>query len=284
MITTEETLAVDGVILNTLAYNISTLAGRLRAPSLRTENVSVPGRHGTLRSRRKYYEEGQIVLPMWVRDTDSDGLNPSRETFFANIDMLTQLFRKTEGMLEVIHTLPDGSTRRVMAECTEAIDLSTKGRGLADFSVALRVPSVFWEDGTPVSHTVEQFPSASPLAVFSGTSAPIEDAVFVFNGPITNPRVEALYLGEPLAVPIWFQYSGTIGAGQSLTVDCGEWELSGAGGFTPEYVNFSHAGAPRWMEIQPGPVDGSPSLSFTGSNTDATSTVVVTARRKYLVG
>jgi len=140
---TTETLSVNGVVRNTLAYNIKSLTGRLKVPPLRTENVTVPGRHGSLRTRRKFYAEGEIVLPMWVRDCNEDEAEPSRATFRENIDKLTKLFRPGSGMLELLHTLPDGSVRRALAECTEAIDFSTKGRGLADFSVALRVPSVF---------------------------------------------------------------------------------------------------------------------------------------------
>lgn len=283
MNTTEETLSVNGVVLNTLAYNISTLAGRLRAPALRTENIQVPGRHGSLRTRRKFYDEGEIVLPMWVRDTDEDELVSSREIFYSNIDRLTKLFRPGSGLLEVIHTLPDSSTRRAMAECTEAIDLSPKGRGLANFSVALKVPSVFWEDTSTVSQDLVP-PHTGPVSVLNGMTAPIEDAVFTVTGPMTNPRVESWFNGGALEVPVWFQYSGTVPAGQTLTIDCSKWVLTGGGGFTPVYANFTHAGSARWMVIEPDLDGNTPGLKVTGSATTSASKVTITARRKYLVG
>lgn len=283
METTEETLSVDGVVLNTLAYNVKSLAGRLRAPGLRTENILVPGRHGTVRTRRKVYEEGQIVLPLWVRDTDVDGENPDRETFYANIDKLTKLFRPGSGLLELLHTLPDGSVRRALVESTEAMDLSTKGRGLADFSVALRVPSVFWEDQLPVSQDLT-VPHTGPVGVLTGMTAPIDDSVITITGPITAPRVEALMEGLPLDKPVWFRYAGTILEGQTLTVNCGDWTLTGGGGHVVDYSHLTHAGDARWLVIEAGPVDTVPGLGLSGSNTGASTKINLMARRKYLVG
>lgn len=283
MITTEETLTVNGVVLNTLAHNISSLTGRLQVPALRTDNISVPGRHGVVRTRRKMYEEGQVILPMWVRDTDADGENPNRETLFDNIDKLTKLFRPGSGLLEVVHTLPDGSKRRVMAECTQAIDLSTKGRSMATYSVALRVPSVFWEDETQVVQDLS-VPHTGPVTALTGMTAPLDDAVFLVTGPITNVRVEAYLDGAPLEVPVWWQYSTALTGGQTVTVDCAQWKLTSTGGHTVNYANFSHGGSPRWLVIEPGKTDTVPGLAVTGSSTTGATKVRITARRKYLVG
>lgn len=283
MITTGETLSVNGTVLNTLAYNISTLAGRLRAPNLRTENIVVPGRHGTLRTPRKMYEEGQIVLPMWVRDTDVDDANPSRGQLFENIDLLSKLFRPGQGLLEVVHTLPDGSARRAMAESTEVIDFVPRGSGMAQFSVSLKVPGVFWEDADPVS--VDLAPTHNgPVAVLSGATAPIEDAVFLVTGPITEVRVEALVDGAIMTDPVWFKYLGVVAAGQTLTIDVAEWNLTGGGGHVVNYSSFSHQGSARWLIIEPGSVGSSPGVKVSGFNTSPATKINLTARRKYLVG
>lgn len=283
METTTETLSVNGVILNTLAYNVASLTGRWNVPALRTENVTVPGRNGSLRTKRKYHEEGEIVLPLWVKDTDPDEVTSGRDVLYSNIDKLTKLFRPGIGLLEVIHTLPDGTSRRVMAEVKEAFALSAKGRGLATFSVALTVPSVFWESTTVTSHDVV-VPYTGTMSGFAGTTAPIEDAIVTITGPVTNPRVEAYGDGAALEVPNWFQYSGTVGAGQTLVVNCGTWSLTGTGGFTPVYANFSHDGDPRWLILQPGKVNSAPGIKTTGSSTSGTTKISVSARRKFLVG
>lgn len=285
MITTSETLSVNGVVLNTLAMNIESLTGRLRVPSLRTPNVTLPGRHGTLRTVQKMYDEGQIVLPMWVRGSNEDGeiLENHREEFYSNLDILSRLFRDSSGLLEVLHTLPDGSVRRAMAECTEVIDFSAKGGiPLGKFSVALKVPSVFWEDQLPTSVDLD-IAHNGPVNQLQGGTAPIEDAVFVIHGPAVNPRIESMVDGQSLEVPNWFQYNGTVELGDTLTVDCANWELSSTG-FTLSYSNFTHSGGARWLTLYPGSGDGIPQVEVSAFTTGSESKVVLTARRKFLVG
>lgn len=285
--TTTETLTVNGVVLNTLAKNIKSLTGRLRAPALRTENVTVPGRHGTIRTPDKRYEEGQIVLPMWVLGSDDDGFSQSRTQFFQNIDTLTQLFRPGAGLLTVVHTLPDGSQRRCFAECTEAIDMTTTGGGsfpYATFSVALRVPSVFWESTTAASVDLAPDYNGSVTALL-GTTAPIEDAQFKIFGPCTSMTVEARYNGGAMDDPQFFTYSGVIGTGQTLVIDCANWQLTGGGGHVVDYTKIFHTGSSRFLTIAPGPVGGSPQLKVTTVGAVAGTTKVnLLARRKFLVG
>lgn len=290
-VTTAETLSVNGTILNTLAYNIESITGRWKVPDLRTANISIPGRNGTLRTTRKFYDEATMVLPMWVRGGDEDGNIPgdstARREFQANIKTLTKLFRPGSGMLEVLYTQADETVMRAMAECTDAIDFSMVGNSgdnpLAKFSVALCMPEPFWED---VSISSIDLPIAQngEVSQLAGTTAPIEDAVFTITGPATNPKCEALIAGAPLENPTWFLYSGTVGVGQTLVVDCENWALSGTGGFTPNYANFSHMGGARWFTFVPGLVDAAPGLRITASSTSGATRLNVQARRKFLVG
>lgn len=288
-VTTAETLSVNGTVLNTLAKNIESLAGRLKVADLRTDNVSVPGRHGTLRTAQKYYSEGQIILPMWVRGTDDNGVvtTSGRELFMANVNALSALFRPGDGMLEVVHVQPDNTSRRCFAEVTEVIDFSTQANSgnmpIGKFSVALRVPEVFWEDLLPVS--VDLLPTqVGAVSQFVGATAPIGDAIFKVTGPATGVRVEATYNGQSKQVPDWFQYLGTVSAGQTLTIDCSNWTLTGGGGHVVNYANFTHSGGSRWVTMVPGPAGGAPELKITASSTTIATKVNVQARRKYLVG
>lgn len=290
-VTTAETLSVNGTVLNTYAKNIESLTGRLKVAGLRTDNVSVPGRHGTLRTSKKFYAESDLVLPMWVRGCTDDGLVPStssaRREFMSNLDMLTQLFRPGDGMLEVVHTLADGTSRRVMAEVTEVIDFSVIEKSgdmpMAKFSVAMKVPSVFWED--TAASSIDMLPTQNgAVSALDGMTAPLEDGVFTITGPATNLKIEALYNSAPQSVPNYFQYTDTIPAAQTLTVDCGKWTLTGGGGLTPNYANFSHAGGARWLTLVPGPIGQAPSLKITASSTTGATKVNLVARRKFLVG
>lgn len=285
--TTAETLSVNGVVLNTLAKNIKSLTGRLKAPGLRTDNVVVPGRHGSLRTVNKRYEEGNIVLPMWVRGNDDDEGSIGRSTFYTNVDTLTQLFRPGSGMLTVVHTLPDGSQRRCFAECTEAIDMTMEAGGLwpfATFSVALKVPSVFWEDVTATTFDLG-YTFNGDMTQLAGMTAPIEDAVYTLYGPFTSLTVEARYNGAALEDPRYFTYSGSVGTGQTLVVDSGTWKLTGTGGLAVDYTKMFHTGGARFLEIPVPPVGGSPQLKITNvGGVAGTTKVNVSARRKYLVG
>lgn len=90
------------------------------------------------------------------------------------------------------------------------------------FSVSLKIPDVFWRDTDYIYWQSNFQPTArartwevQPLA---GSTAPIEDAIFVVHGPATNP-----YLLDPETG--WFvKYRGTLPAGQSWKVDTGRYQ------------------------------------------------------------
>lgn len=75
-----------------------------------------------------------------------------------------------------------GSIRRAMAEVSDAINFSSMAGGSrAIFNVAMKIPTVFWEDPSIISATVPLSLPANtnyevPLTQFSGSTAPIEDA------------------------------------------------------------------------------------------------------------
>lgn len=283
--TTAETLTVDGVLLNTYAKNVESLTGRLRVAAIRTDNIAVPGRHGRLRTTAKYYDEGQIVLPMWVKGCDDNGEVPdsTRLQFFNNVDALTNLFRPGSGMMEMLHTLPDTTIRRAMVECTEVIDFTTMGANpLGKFSVSLRVPGVFWED--QLVRSVDLLPVQNGyVTTFDGMTAPVEDSVITITGPAVNCKIEAYYDGAPLENPSWVQYTN-VPVGQTLVIDCGKWTLTGSGGLTPSYANLTHAGGSRWFTLVAGTPNNPPEVRITASSTTGATKINLSARRKFLVG
>lgn len=272
-ITTEETLTANGVVLNTLAYNVSSLTGRLRVPVRRAANVTVPARHGALRTPRKPYEQGEITLPMWVVGADEDGLvpdsGPLRELLFTNVDMLSRVFGADT--VELVHTLPDGSQRRALAETADVIDFAMTGGSRAEFSVVLTVAGAFWEDVIPVSQSFSG-QGTWQLTEFVGATAPMDDLTIRFNGPAPNPRITS---GS-----VWVQYSASLTAGQSVILNCVDWSLAGVG-ISPSQAAVSHGGAARWFELAPGETNPVAEVSQTGSGTMST---VLSGRRKYFVG
>src|SRR3982751_5668716 len=94
-------MTVDGTRLDTLAWNIETITGRIGVPGVRGANAQVPGRHGSIFTPNKTYDEREFVLSMWVNGCDVDGLIPGGSSdlaeFRKNVDTLSLLFGKRYG-------------------------------------------------------------------------------------------------------------------------------------------------------------------------------------------
>ena len=274
-ITTAETLTANGVVLNTLAYNVSTLTGRLRTPARRGGNVEVPARHGALRVPGKKFAQAEVVLPMWVVGADEDGLvpasGPARARLFVNVDKLTRVFGAE--LVELVHTLPDGSQRRVLGEVTEVIDFTSMAAGSrAEFAVTVTVPDGFWSDVAAVTASLSGTGDWSPAA-FAAATAPMDDLLVTFTGPSNNPLIQS--------GAVWVRYGAVLSAGQSVTLDCGAWSLSGGGGLVPSHGAVSHGGDARWFVLLPSA--GPPLMTVSQTGTGAMSTTL-SGKRKYLVG
>jgi hypothetical protein len=100
--TSDQPILIDGVRLDTLAWNIAKInrstAGR------RSADVAVPGMDGVVPSLNDDLEPATFGLDMFVRGTDADGAVPtggSRAAFWANLDELVHLFGKRHGLIEV---------------------------------------------------------------------------------------------------------------------------------------------------------------------------------------
>jgi hypothetical protein len=281
--TTEETLTVNGVVLNTYAKNIESLTGRLRTPGKRTSNVVVPGRHGSIRIPGKKFDENVLALPMWVIGADDNGKVPTNTTarrqFYKNVDALTQLFHGADGPLDVRHKLPDGSVRQCFADVLDAIDFTMLGANPdAKFGVSLVVADAFWHDldprvsEQPANGAEAQFPE------FAGATAPMEDLIIGLLGPWTNPVLT-------FSDGSWVAYDAQLLAGQGISINSGEWTLAGVGGFQPELEKLRYGGTgSRWASVPPPPAGEALTISLTGGTRTADTRLSLEGRRKFLVG
>lgn len=281
METTAETLSVNGVVLNTLAKNISSLTGRLRAPAHRTSNISLPGMHGELWIPNKKYQANTLVLPMWVQGCDDDGGIPEGKkrarVFWENYNALVGVFKGTDELLDVQWVRPDGSIRQCYAESTDVFDFTTDSEGHGAVAVVLTIPAAFWQD---VDETLQNFPGAPALVrptKFVGGSAPTEDMIYELVGPWTNPEVV-------FPDGSWFKYNAAIPANQALTVDCGEWELTGTGGLVPNYSKLLHDGVDSYWGALPAAPAAADQITLNGTARTAASSFTMRGRRKYLIG
>lgn len=283
--TTTEILTVNGVILNTLAKNVESLAGRLRVPAKRSQNIVVPGRHGTVRTKGKKYDQNVLALPMWVIGCKDDGSIPTntseRRLFFDNVDALSHLFSANgDTPLDIRHTLPDGSIRQCFGDVLDVIDFTTQSgeTPLGKFSVSIQVPAAFWQDLNEVTTGSLVASGASVnLAALAGATAPMEDLRVQLVGPWNNPRLT-------FADGSWVQYSESFTAGQGVLIDASNWTLSGVGGYVPALAKLTYSGmSSHWMCLPPTN-DVVPTVSLSGTARTGATAMTMTGRRKYLVG
>lgn len=280
--TTVETLTVDGVNLKTLAKNIQTLAATLRSPGKRGANAIVAQRDGSLWTPYKPNEEGLVVLPMWVLGCDDDGAIPvgssDRKEFFKRVDELTHLFDKDYALLDVRHTLPDGTVRQALCECVESLDFTTQGASpIGLVSVALANPAAFWQD---VANTTQasSLVGGAPWVWASGGTAPVNDGTYTITGPITTARVTDPTSGA------YVEYSAVVAAGQNLIINAGTFVVTGTGGLVPDLTKISYsATGNRLMRMTPDPTRQY-RVSLTGTGTTAATQLSISGKRKYKVG
>jgi hypothetical protein len=289
-VSTAETVTVDGFVLNTYAFNISTLSGRLTTPDLRTKNVEVPGRHGTLRVRNKKFQENIYTLTMWVKGSLPDGSVPTqkiaRRLFYENVDNLMQIFTRRTGLLNIQQVMPDGSVRQCFGEVLATITPeSSSSNPLGKFNVAFTLPGVFWQDLEPVTYTS---PAGLPVSEiltldpFIGATAPMEDLQITVTGRVSQFKIQALENGSPLEIDTWVQYNAPVSSTQSVTLDSSDWSISASSG-TPSIVNVVHSGSNFWLSLPPGWQNSAPQIAWTCTNPDSQTKLSITGTRKYVV-
>lgn len=280
-LTTTERLTVEGVDLKTYAKNVTTLAAMLRVPGRRGANAVVAGRSGSILRGYKPFEEAVYTWPMWVRGSDDDGNIPggstTRREFYKRVDELTRLFTKDSGVLDVQHTLPDGTIRQAFLEVRSVIDFTTRGiNPMGRFQVELANPAVFWRDINTTS--VTDTTSALTVNFGAGGTAPIEDAVITFTGTLNNPVFTDAFGGAVVT------YAKTVGAGHTLVLNAETSQVTAGGGHVLDMtkLTFSKTNG-RLMRFSPHAVNGGYRLVVTGTGFSG-GQVNVVSRRKFLVG
>jgi hypothetical protein len=277
--TTTEILTVNGVVLNTLAKNVESLAGRLRTPAFRTENIVVPGRHGALRTPNKKFDQNVIQLPMWVIGCDDNGQIPSdsnaRIEFYARVDELSRLFKGSIDELDIRHTLPDGSIRQIFGDAMDVFDWTTTAAPTGLFAVNILAYYPMWQD---IKISTLELAAAGATASFNSkfgnATAPMEAMAYKLTGPWLNPVLT-------FADGSWVAYDVNLLAGQTVTIDSGTWTLTGGGGHVVDYTKIRHDGGDdRWATLPPT----SQIITLGGSNRTVATKLALTGRLMFLVG
>lgn len=263
-VTTEEYWDVDGVPLNTMAYNIETIEGREGIPPKRGENIAI----GTHRGRQwvqKPPDQRPLTLGMWVVGSDNkrERFDGSRARFKANFAFLKRLFGVTDRLLTITRRerRPDGVlVLQADAEVVGTMDLSARGPAAGKFSVDLIMPDPYWYGPavTDVSSAVSPasgvvFPIVFPV-VFGTPGNPgtvtVENKGDVdalplirLHGPLENWDVILIGSGKRLS------FSGPLAEGEFLEVDTSARTVK-LGGTSSRYGWLSLDS--EWFTLPPG--------------------------------
>lgn len=191
--TSTRPITVDGVRLDTLAWNIERI--ERGTASRRSSDYSTPMMDGTVAGLNDALEPTIFGLQMWLRGTDEDGaipVNGQTTKLRDNLDELLHLFGKRHALLDVRETVDGvGGTRRCWAKVVDRIEPDINTAGSAGiFSVALTIPAGMWED--PASQDWVQLApvTAAEVTTLQGATERINDAVFLLRGPCTTPRIK----------------------------------------------------------------------------------------------
>lgn len=272
-----ESLTINGVALDSLAYMVPDVSGLLTVPAMRGDNVVVPGRHGRIKTPRKRFDEAEIVLPMWVAGSLPDGSIPvgssAARQFFARRDELLRLFYADP--VTLAFTRPDGHVVNATCEVTEVLDFTrVAAEPLAKVSVALTIFGAFWQDSVAVSQAITgPTGTAQPLTAFAGATAPMSDLLITVAGPCSNPMFTH---GDR-----WVKYNGVVSAGQQLVLNTETWQVSPGTGtvWAPDLRQVEFGAGPNWLEIDPTVSPFQVTFVHTGGGS---ASAVISGRRKYL--
>lgn len=268
--TTDEYWAVDGVSLQTYAYNIQTLGGdRMAPPAPRGSNIDVPYRPGSIWTPRVPGDR-TISLGMWVTGANPDGTMPSQDSVRRNFDRnwktLTRLFAgyRKQFTLTKRFWIPtadltaagataqalkvDGSWSLIEASAqaswSSGLSPAMNGPARAAFTVDILLSDpFFYSDEISVTFAA----GASVVTTYLGDDRTNHVNV-EFRGPSTTPRLRHTAQGQ------WVQYSAALVSGAVVNVDVDNFSATRtqSGATTPVSGSIEHTGDRFWYYVEPG--------------------------------
>lgn len=277
-------LSVNGVSIQTLAWNVTQRGARWRVPGRRGDNQPLPGLHGTNYLAGKTYDENTLVLNMWVIGANPDGSMPSSLNRVRQVeqhaDMLTALF-SSETQLVLTQTRPDGD-RVLTGEVKSAIDFTTMaGATRAEFSVEIVAADPFWYSPETTSQTAQALTSGFySMSAFADCTAPINKGTYTLSGPIQSPTLLNPTTGQFLSL------ADSVAAGEQWVVDNQQWSSRVVNATTHASRNViaatAHAGGASLLDLSPDMING-PRVGVLGSGQTSQTALQVAARKAYLI-
>lgn len=285
-------VTVDGVRLDTMAWNIETRQGRdLEAP-ISGENIESGMRDGNIWVPHKKRGPGRLVLSMWVGGTDEDGAvpvsNDDYEKYTENLDALKKMFGVTHRLLDVRLQMDAAGTKIRQALCEKGAIITPEMYAsypyTAKFTVELNIPGAFLQSVTDANFDSGLALAANtdlPLPAFAAGTAPMRDMWMVLDGPAINPKLIDRN-GH------WIQLNSAVASGSQWVVNTMTWTSKvGIGiafttGGTDAYANTVFAGghSPSMFGLTADPAG--PQVRIEGSGFGANTRLRLRGKVKYL--
>lgn len=251
--TTEEYWDVNGTTLNTLAYNIESLNGRVNVPPFRGEDLTVAYRSGDI-WRQKTPGSRTISLGMWVRDADVDGVVPStdqarRAQLNDNIRALQRLFySRTE--LTLTKRIRTGSgllTVAASAQLAGQMEYSPAGYGVGRMVVDLKLADPFFYGSLVTSSNINVGAGFSTINN-AGDDYTDRKLTVELYGTLVAPVLTNSTTGAIVSFP-----TITVTSPRYLVVDVEGYRAYRDDDSTVSYLSsLAHTGARTFFNLKPG--------------------------------
>lgn len=245
---------VDGVSLQTLAWNIVTWGGDREAPPpVRGSNITVPYVPGQTWTR-KTPDSRVITLAMWVVGANEDGSIPTsgsqRALFEKNWHQLRNLLFKPRRQLVLkkrFRIFGDNTvyTGQALAEYAGGLNPTMNGEFRAAFTVDLLLADPYFY-GDPITLSIDPDTPEEEFTILG------DDRTMDIEFDITGLSKRLRVANETYGVS--FDYTNPLPAGQVAHIDVKDFEArhNTAGANTPAATFIDHSGDPFWFFLEPG--------------------------------
>lgn len=267
--------SVNGVSLQTYAFNITSWGDKQTLPPTRGANLLVPMQPGQTYVP-KIPDSRTLTLNMWVTGANPDGSIPRNPaalaTFQSNYAALQNLFWSVRQQMQLSQVVqyPDGTTHTVtaLAEYAGGMQPTMQGQSAAIFSVDLLLADPFFY-GPTIATTLG---SSTTINVVGDDRT---DAVtLTLTGARNTLRVQN---STPTSQP-YFTYNYSTASGDSVLFDVMNFKVTHtpSGGASYQAAGrISHGADPFWLFLNPG------NNTIAVSSTSGTGTVSLSYQPRW---
>lgn len=204
------TYLVDGVPLDDPDGRWSLLEGTVfsTGSSRSVSNIAVPGMDGALPGRSSAASM-PLVLKMDALGHTADGLARNLSAISSLLSASSMTVTRVLGGVE--------STASAQGESVSVPEYFPSAL-LARFTATLRLPVAVWRG------RVADFAGDGQVTTLDGSTAPIDDALLLIDGPATDPVISC---GDA-----WAKLTLTLGSGDAALIDCKTWTVRAGSGVT----------------------------------------------------